>query len=253
MWKFHNPYYLTIQFWGQVIVMPRYTLKEFIEETAQKDKGEGLFELETGRLLEINLNGMVWIKVGSMVAYTGDMKFVREGMMEQGFDKFIKKTFTGEGVHLAKATGAGKLYVADSGKRISIINLQNESIYVNGNDVLAFEPSVSWDIKMMRRMSSMLTGGLFNVKLEGTGMVAITTYGDPVTLRVTPERPVITDPNATVAWSGNLVPELRTDITIKTLIGRGGGEALQSVYRGEGFVVIQPYEEVYFAAPGGSH
>ena len=234
--------------------MPRYSLDEFIQQTAQKDKGEGMFELENHKLLEINLNGMVWIKIGSMVAYTGAMRFEREGMMEAGIDKFFKKALTGEGVHLSKATGTGKLYVADSGKRIAIINLQNESIYVNGNDVLAFESSVKWDIKMMRRMSSMLAGGLFNVKLEGTGMVAITTHGEPVTLRVTKGQPVITDPNATVAWSGNLTPELRTDINFKTLIGRGSGESIQSVYTGEGFVVIQPSEEVYYMQQtGGAH
>jgi uncharacterized protein (AIM24 family) len=226
-------------------------LNEFIRETAQKDKGQGLFELETNRLLEINLNGLVWIKIGSMVAYTGNIKFIREGMLEHGVDKFFKKALTGEGVHLAKAEGAGKLYVADDGKRVSIINLQNEAIYVNGNDVLAFEPSIKWDIKMMKRVSSMLAGGLFNVRLEGTGMVAITTYGEPITLRVTPDKPVITDPNATVAWSGHLVPELRTDITLKTFIGRGGGETLQSVFTGDGFVVIQPYEEVQYAQQGG--
>jgi uncharacterized protein (AIM24 family) len=234
--------------------MARYTLDEFVNGTAQKDKGEGLFELENSRLLEINLNGMVWIKIGSMAAYTGNIKFVREGMLEHGVDKFFKKALTGEGVHLAKATGAGKLYVADGGKRISIINLQNEAIYVNGNDVLAFEQGVSYDIKMMRRVSSMLAGGLFNVRLEGTGMVAITSFGEPVTLHVTPDKPVITDPNATIAWSGNLVPELRTDINFKTLIGRGGGESLQSVYTGEGFVVIQPCEEKDYAQPtGGAH
>ncbi len=131
--------------------MARYTLNEFIEGTAQEDKGEGLFEMENKRLLEINLDGMVWIKIGSMVAYTGNIKFVREGMLEHGVDKLFKKALTGEGVHLAKATGAGKLYVADGAKRVSIINLQNEAIYVNGNDVLAFETGVHYDIKMMRR------------------------------------------------------------------------------------------------------
>jgi uncharacterized protein (AIM24 family) len=233
--------------------MSRYSLEEFIQQTSQKDKGEGVFELENHRMLEINLNGMMWIKAGAMVAYVGGIRFERQGMMEAGLDNLLKKALTGEGVHLMKATGAGKLYVAQNGKRISIINLQNESIFVNGNDVLAFEPTVKWSIKMMRRMSSMMAGGLFNVKLEGTGMVAITTYGEPTTLRVTKGQPVITDPNATVAWSGNLTPEIRTDISFKTLIGRGSGESIQSVYTGEGFVVVQPYEEVYYMQQTGGH
>lgn len=92
-----------------------------------------------------------------------------------------------------------------------------------------------------------MSGGLFNVLLEGKGMVAITTHYDPLTLQVTKDRPVFTDPNATVAWSGNLQPDLRTDISLKTFVGRSSGESLQMAFTGEGFVVIQPYEEVYLA------
>lgn len=226
--------------------MSRYSLDQFLQETAQKDKGEGLFELENPRMLEINLNGLVWVKVGSMIAYKGNIKFEREGMLEHGLDKFLKKALTGEGTHLMKAAGAGKLYIADEGKRISIIHLQNEAIYVNGNDVLAFETGIKWDITMMRRMSTMAAGGLFNMKLEGTGMIAITTEGEPLTLVVTPDQPVTTDPNATVAWSQNLSPELTANITFRSIMGRGTGETFQMVFRGSGFVVVQPYEEVYY-------
>ncbi|AFD00850.1 hypothetical protein Mtc_2112 [Methanocella conradii HZ254] len=234
--------------------MARYTIGDFVSQTAQKDRGEGLFELENDRMLEVNLNGMVWAKLGSMVAYRGAVRFEREGMLDHGLGTLLKKAVTGEGAHLMRAAGNGKLYLADEGKRISILNLQNQSIYVNGNDLLAFEPSLKYDIKLMRRVSTMMAGGLFNIRLEGTGMAAITTYYDPVTLMVTPDSPVSTDPNATVAWSGSLYPELKTDITFKTLLGRGSGETFQMEFRGSGFVVVQPYEEVYFqVAQGQSH
>ncbi len=94
----------------------------------------------------------------------------------------------------------------------------------------------------------MMAGGLFNVKLSGTGMAAITTHHDPLTLAVSQNKPVITDPNATVAWSGSLAPELKTDISFKTLLGRGSGESIQMKFQGDGFVVIQPCEESYFQA-----
>ena len=96
---------------------------------------------------------------------------------------------------------------------------------------------------MMRKLTAMLAGGLFNVKLEGSGMVAITTHYDPLTLRVSADRPVTTDPNATVAWSGSLVPEFKKDVSLKTFVGRGSGESIQMSFRGDGFVVVQPYEE----------
>ncbi|WP_102263333.1 AIM24 family protein [Mesobacillus jeotgali] len=227
--------------------MSRYSIEEFVNNTKQEDKGEGLFELETPRMLEVNLNGQVWSKAGAMVSYRGQIKFEREGVLEHGIGKMFKKALTGEGTSLMKANGNGKLYLADQGKKISILNLQNEAIFVNGNDLLAFEPSISWDIKLMRRVAGMLSGGLFNVRLEGTGMVAVTSHYEPLTLLVSPDNPVYTDPNATVAWSGNLQPEFVTDISFKTFLGRGSGESIQMKFSGEGFVVVQPFEEVYYA------
>ena len=226
--------------------MSRYSVADFVDQTAQKDRGQGLFELESDRLLEINVNGMVWTKMGSMVAYRGDIKFTREGILEHGIGKFLKKAVSGEGARLTKAEGRGQLYLADTGKKVTILNLQNEAIFINGNDLLAFEDGLQWDIKIMRKITGMMAGGLFNVRLEGTGMVAMTTHYDPMTLKVTPGNPVIVDPNATVAWSGSLTPEFRTDISLKTFFGRGSGESIQMEFAGDGFVVIQPYEEVSF-------
>jgi uncharacterized protein (AIM24 family) len=224
----------------------RYSLDEFVESTAQQDRGQGKFELESARMLEINLDGKVWTKMGSMVAYRGAMKFTREGILEHGLGKMLKKAVSGEGARLTKAEGSGQLYLADEGKKVSILSLDGDAIFVNGNDLLAFEDGVDWDIKIMKKITGMLSGGLFNVRLSGAGMIAITTHYDPLTLRVRPGEPVVTDPNATVAWSGSLEPKLRTDVSLKTFFGRSSGESIQMVFDGEGFVVIQPYEEIHF-------
>lgn len=226
--------------------MNRYSIDEFIKTTEQKDKGEGFFELETPRMLEVNLNGRVWTKAGAMITYNGEIKFEREGILEHGLGKLFKKALTGEGASLMKAEGSGKLYLADAGKKISIIQLgDGESISVNGNDLLAFEHGIDWDIRMMKRITGMMAGGLFNVTCSGPGMIAITSYYEPLTIRVTPGKPVITDPNATVAWSGDLNPDFQTDISLKSFFGRGSGESVQMRFEGSGFVVVQPYEEVY--------
>jgi uncharacterized protein (AIM24 family) len=224
----------------------RYTIAEFVNQNRQRDRGQGFFELESPRMLEVNLNGRVWTKMGSMVAYLGNIKFTREVMMEHGVGKFLKKALSGEGARLTKAEGQGKLYLADSGKKVQILNLQGETIFVNGNDLLAFEDRIEWDISMMKKLSAMMAGGLFNVKLSGHGMIAITSHYEPLVLMVTPGQPVITDPNATIAWSGNLAPEFKTDISLKTFFGRGSGESIQMQFQGDGFVVIQPFEEITF-------
>lgn len=231
---------------------PSYSIADFIQQTGERDQPGDVFELESHKMLEIHVKGRVWTKLGAAIAYRGDLKFIREGMMEGGLGKAFKKMVTGEVTPLSKVEGQGRLYVADSGKYISILRLAGETINVSGNDLLAFEDTVTYDITMIRRVAGMMAGGLFSVKLTGHGMVAITTHGDPLTLRVTPSDPVSTDPNATVAWSANLSPELKTDISLKTLIGRGGGETFQMLFRGDGFVVVQPYEEKPVAEATGS-
>lgn len=225
------------------VLKMKYTIAEFINKTQQDEAESDYFELETERILEVNLAGQVWAKAGSMISYTGAIKFERERMLEHGVSKLLKKALTGEGASLMRADGRGRLYLADQGKKITIFKLQGESLTVNGNDLLAFEPTVDWDIKVMRKMAGMLAGGLFNVNLSGYGKVAITSHFEPLTLLVKPGEPVMTDPNATVAWSGNLKPEFKTDINYRTFLGRGSGESIQMEFAGEGFVIVQPYEE----------
>ncbi|MER2599951.1 MAG: AIM24 family protein [Caldilineales bacterium] len=232
--------------------MSQYTLDQFITATAQQDAEADPFELENPHLLEVNLNGRVWSKVGAMIAYTGDVTFTREGILEHGLGTMLKRAVSGEGTALMKMDGKGRVYLAERGKKIQILHLRNETIYVNGNDLLALEDSIAYDITMMRRMAGMLAGGLFNVKLSGSGLVAITAHYEPMTLQVRPGQPVFTDPNATVAWAGSLTPEIITQITLRTLIGRGSGEAIQFKFSGEGWVVLQPYEEVYFQSNGSA-
>jgi uncharacterized protein (AIM24 family) len=57
--------------------------------------------------------------------------------------------------------------------------------------------------------------------------------------------PVSTDPNATVAWSGNVSPSSKSDLNLKTFLGRSSGETFQLHFSGsDGFVIVQPYEEL---------
>jgi uncharacterized protein (AIM24 family) len=224
--------------------MASYSIEEFIKSTAQNDAAKDYFQLENPRMLEVNLESMVWMKAGAMVAYVGQIKFTREGVLEQGIGTLLKRGLTGEGAKLTKAEGRGRLYLADGGKTIQILRLEENSIFVNGSDLLAFEPSVKWEIKMMKKLAAMVSGGFFNVRLSGSGLIAITSHFEPLTLRVQPGQPIRTDPNATIAWSGNLTPEFKTDISLKSFFGRGSGESIQMEFNGDGFVVIQPYEEI---------
>jgi uncharacterized protein (AIM24 family) len=227
--------------------MPVKTLQEFVSNSKEKDLSGEAFELESPHLLEARIDGMIWAKSGAMIARKGNIKFTRQGLLDQGLGGLLKKAVSGEGMQLMKIEGQGRVYLADSGKKITLLRLQGESIFVNGNDVLALEASVNNEITMMRKVAGMLSGGLFNVRLSGNGLIAFTSHYEPLTLPVNASTgPVFTDPNATVAWSSSLSPEIATDISLKTLVGRGSGESIQLKFAGEGWVVVQPYEEVVY-------
>ena len=106
--------------------MSRFSIEQFIRSTAQQDRGEGLFELESDRMLEANLDGDLWIKTGSMTAYIGNVQFSRERILEKGIGKMLKKAVTGEGAKLTRASGQGRMYLADMGKSIQILNLDED-------------------------------------------------------------------------------------------------------------------------------
>jgi uncharacterized protein (AIM24 family) len=150
-------------------------LDDFVSSHAPEDTGKN-FELESSKMLDVSLDGSVMSKAGSMVAYTGDISFERK--TAGGLSGMLKKRMTGEGAVMMRATGTGHVYLADQGKEVQILELDaGEELSVNGNDVLAFAESISWDIRMMNSIAGTSSGGMFNVYLEGPGHVAITTHG----------------------------------------------------------------------------
>jgi uncharacterized protein (AIM24 family) len=221
-----------------------HAISDFIAtHTDKENPGAGPFEVENRATLQINLQGTVYAKAGSMVAYRGEVKFSRKGVLEDGVGKLFKKALTGEGMTLMKMQGNARVYLADKNKRVHVLKLQGESLCVNGNDLLALESSLAWDIVMLKSVAGALAGGLFNVQISGSGLVALTTHGEPLVLPVTGNRPVHTDPQATVAWSGGLQPEIHTNLSLGALVGRTSGESVQMRFAGSGWVMVQPCEE----------
>src|SRR5688572_29591487 len=154
------------------------SLKEF-KETAGKES----FELQHSKCLKVNLSGeTIQAKLGTMVAYQGDVRFEHAG--SGGLKRMAKKAMTGEGASLMKVEGSGEVFLADLAQDIQLLQLENEAITVNGANLLAFDADIDWDIKKVEGASGMLSGGLYNTHLEGSGYVAVLSDGTPVLLSV---------------------------------------------------------------------
>jgi uncharacterized protein (AIM24 family) len=197
-------------------------------------------------MLRVGLNGEVLARQGSMVAYQGQIDFSYEGSGSIG--KFLKKSFSGEGLPLMRVTGQGDVFLAKDAWDIHLIDLEDDALTVNGANVLAFEPTLSWDIRRVEG-AGMMSGGLFNTVFTGRGRVAVACHGAPVLINV--DQPTFVDTDAAVAWSSSLRSGVRRTVKAGALIGRGSGEAVQLSFEGQGFVLVQASEGAPVAAPQG--
>lgn len=144
-------------------------------ESATQDR----FALQNPRLLRVALDGDVMARQGAMVGYQGQVDFAYEG--SGGMGRFFKKALSGEGLPLMRVTGNGDVFLADDAAEIHLLTLEDDAITVNGRNVLAFDSTLSWDIRKVEG-ASMMSGGLFNTVFTGSGQLAITAHGTPVVL-----------------------------------------------------------------------
>jgi uncharacterized protein (AIM24 family) len=212
------------------------------------------FSLQNKKLLRVEMRyGPVQAKAGSMVAYQGDVRFTKKSA--GGLGKIVKSAVTGEGVDLMECNGSGELFLAVAAQEVQIMYLENDSISVNGNNVLAFSSSIQWDIHRIQARGAAMTGGLYNVALRGTGYVAITTKGDPIALDVAGSA-TFADPQAVVMWTSGVSIDVRVDTGgMMSMVRGGSGEAFQMAFGGTGYVLVQPAETVVdggHAQAGGS-
>jgi uncharacterized protein (AIM24 family) len=214
-------------------------MDESLDQFAEVETGEA-FTVQNPRLLKVELSETtVMARNGAMVAYQGDVRFEHKG---GGLSRLIKKAATGESLKLMQASGSGELFLAHQAMLVHILRLDKDSMTVNGANILAFEAGIDWDITRVKGgAAGMLAGGLFNVGLSGSGMVALMSDGEPMRLDVA-EAPTFADPSAAIAWSGGVSTNLKSDVQAKSLIGLGSGESFQLGLSGQGWVLIQPSE-----------
>jgi uncharacterized protein (AIM24 family) len=196
----------------------------FAAENMEKESAQPGMRLQNSKMLKVELNGEIMARTGSMVAYQGQMQF--QALGSGGMGKWLKQKLTGEGVPLMKVAGRGDLFLADRAADVHLIDLeQGDAITINGANVLAFDSTVQYDIKMVQGLGMFSSAGMFNCVFSGQGRIAITTKGTPVVMTV--DQPTYADPQAAICWSTTLQTGYhRADqLGIGTLLGRTTGEA----------------------------
>ena len=134
------------------------------------------------------------------------------------------------------------MFLAHQAMLVHVLRLNDDTLTVNGSNILAFEAGIDWDVTRIKGgTAGVLAGGLFNIALKGSGLVALVSDGEPLRLDVA-EAPTFVDPQAAIAWSGGVSTSLKSDVQAKSLIGLGSGESFQLGMSGTGWVLVQPSE-----------
>ncbi|GGA62669.1 hypothetical protein GCM10011490_11380 [Pseudoclavibacter endophyticus] len=209
----------------------------FDQANQEKQSGQR-WTLQSNKMLRVLLGPEVIAAQGAMVAYQGQMDFAYQG--SKGLGNMMKKMVSGEGGNVMRVTGHGEVFFARRAEDVFLIELTGDALTVNTSSLLAFDGNLQWDVKMIGN-AGMMAGGLFNLQVQGAGVVAVSSDGPPMLLDCS-QQPTFVDPQAAVCWSANLTPQIKSTFKAASLIGRGSGESFQLGFHGPGFVVVQPSE-----------
>jgi uncharacterized protein (AIM24 family) len=183
----------------------------------------------------------LFARTGSIVSYEG---YIRYEPNPPAARRAAEQWVSGEGAPVMKCSGDGLLYLADYGADVVVINLVNESVSINGSNVLAFDAHLQWGVEKVKGLAKLAGQGLWNVEIAGTGWVALTSRGTPIVVDCgRGDDETYVDPDALVAWSPSLKVKGKRSFKASSLLGRGSGEAFQMAFSGQGIVVVQPSED----------
>ncbi|MDJ0360039.1 AIM24 family protein [Rhodococcus sp. H29-C3] len=181
---------------------------------------------------------------GSMVAYEGDVAFKSAGMGGGGgLRAALKQKATGESLSLMEVSGKGTVYFAVDAQDITIVELANDTMHVEASQLLALTGQLKTEVKFAGLRGASSGQGLFTTVVSGSGSVALLSAGGPlIALAVDPTYPLVVDPDSFVAHRGRLNQSFVTDVTWRSAVGGGSGEAFSLRFDGQGVVYIQPEE-----------
>jgi uncharacterized protein (AIM24 family) len=208
-------------------------------------------KLLNSKLLSARLEGeQIFSRRGAMVAYQGEIEFARSFLGNGGVQEVAMRAATGEGLPLMSAKGRGEVLYADHGRHVTLVALQGDTLYVESDNVLAFDPNLRGGTVFLGNqggVTGLLRGaatgqGLFTSTFTGKGQVALLSDGDCLTLEATDAQPVFVDPQAYIGHTGSLTANFVTDVNWKSFLGQTSGESYQLKFSGRGSVYIQASE-----------
>lgn len=197
-------------------------------------------------MYELNGSNSIVTQAGSMQWMSGNVN-ATSGVKGVGdlLGKLVKGAITKESAVKPEYTGNGLIVLEPTYKYIILQDVSSwgKGMTVEDGMFLACDASVKRNIVARSNISSAIAGGegLFNLSLEGNGIVALESNvpADEL-IEIELDNDVLKiDGNLAVCWTSSL--QFTVERTTKSLAGSAvSGEGLVNVYRGTGKVLMCP-------------
>jgi uncharacterized protein (AIM24 family) len=175
-------------------------------------------------LMEVDFSGKVFIKLGTIYSYSGNLTF------------WVKDKRPGARPSLVIVTGTGRLILTDQERDITFMQVADEPVFVEPTHLLACEEGLQ--PRYVRFGDE--AAGLEVVALEGRGMVALSVASKPLPLTVKPGLPVSVPAQSVIMWTGQLAPHVVDDPEVYAVVLRsaaGSGRLLR--LEGAGRILVE--------------
>jgi uncharacterized protein (AIM24 family) len=199
---------------------PAGGLGAWVDARRVRGGGEETYSVQ-GDTLVITVRGATLCRLDGLFAQKGALQLTPE--MKRFRGKATEKPFGMGARQMRRVTGEGLLLVRAAGRRFTALELGGDSGYFREEAVFGIEEGIGYE---NGRVPSRLQAELNLVHLKGQGRFLVVSQGEPVTVDVGADQPVLVPLAALVGWTGNLTPRLAT------LAGAGAGE-------GEGPVAVE--------------
>jgi hypothetical protein len=192
---------------------------------ARGRRREDIFRYLEKNLMEVNFSGKVFIKQGTIYSYSGNLTF------------WVKPQRKEIAPPLVIVSGTGKLLLTDRERDITVLQIEDEEIFVEPSHLLACQETLTPRYAVIER-----DGGRspFHVlMIQGTGMLALSVATNPLVLSVQKQYPINVSTSSIISWSGELVPTIVEDEALAELMLPAGGPGINLRLEGEGRVMME--------------
>ena len=192
---------------------------------ARMRRRDDIFRYLENNLMEVNFSGKVFIKQGTIYSYSGNLTFWVKPQREESVPSLVI------------VSGTGKLLLTDRQRDISVMQIEDEEIFVEPSHLLACQESLTPRYAVIEKDDG--TPGLHVLLIKGAGVLALSVATSPLLLTVQKPYPVNVSSSSLISWTSELAPTIVEDEALAEIMLPGPAQGVNLRLEGEGLVMME--------------